>query len=140
MASLLQKSISALLVVEKETLMKAWIGIAIAMVLTVSCPAAAAVGSPDDNMRPYRKLAMESMAAYEAHEMALAKKKAKALEKAWDKGEKELKKKSPDVWQQIDTAMDAFVKPMMNKEEPEVFKTGRAYDAFLAKLELAVKG
>jgi len=109
-----------------------------ALALTLGAMTASAAAL-DDNMTPYRKLANDSMAAYEAHDMPTAKKKAHALEKAWDKREKALKKKSPDVWEQIDTAVDAFVKPMMKKEEPDVVKTVRAYDTLLSKFELAVR-
>ena len=73
--------------------MKAFIGITMAVALTVSAAAASAAVAADDRMTPYRKLANDSMQAFEAHETPTAKKIAKKLEKAWDKGEKELKKK-----------------------------------------------
>jgi len=58
---------------------------------------------------------------------------------AWDKGEKALEKKSPDVWGQIDKAMDAFIKPVMHDKSPDSAKVQTAYDTFIAKLQLAVK-
>jgi hypothetical protein len=66
----------------------------------------------DDNMTPYRKLATDTLQAYKAHDMPAAKKKARELEVAWDTREKALQKKSPDLWGQIDKAMDAFIKPV----------------------------
>jgi len=133
--------------------MKAWIGIAIVMALTVCAtltsaahepkPAAGAqakpAAAPDDNMASYRKLAADTLTAFKAHDMPTAKKNARMLEVAWDKGEKTLEKKSPDVWGQIDKAMDAFIKPVMHDKSPDPAKVQTAYDAFIAKLQLAVK-
>jgi hypothetical protein len=98
-----------------------------------------AAGAPaaDDNMTPYRKLAAETFQAFQAHDMPTAKKKARELEVAWDTREKALKKKSPDLWEQIDKAMDAFIKPVQGKS-PDPAKVQTAYDAFIAKLQLAV--
>jgi hypothetical protein len=136
--------------------MKAWIGITMVMALTVfttiassaqeanpatdaqAKPEAGAV-VPDDNMTPYRKLAADTLTAFKARDMPTAKKKARELEVAWDKGEKTLENKSPDVWGQIDKAMDAFIKPVMNDKSPDPAKVQMAYDAFIAKLQLAVK-
>ena len=68
----------------------------------------------------------------------LAEKKARELEVAWDTREKALQKKSPDLWGQIDKAMDAFIKPLQAKS-PDPAKVQTAYDTFVAKLQLAVK-
>ena len=97
-------------------------------------------GAPaaDDNMTPYRKLATETLQAFKAHDMPTAKKKARELEVAWDTREKALQKKSPDLWGQIDQAMDVFIKPMQDKS-PDPAKVQMAYDTFIAKLQLAVK-
>src|SRR5882724_9983360 len=108
--------------------MKAWIIIAMLLTLTVNGPVAAwaqepkpaldqprpTAGGPagDDNMTPYRKLATDTLQAFQAHDMPTAKKKARELEVAWDTREKALQKKSPDLWDQIDKAMDAFIKPV----------------------------
>jgi hypothetical protein len=90
-------------------------------------------------MASYRKLAADTLTAFKAHDMPTAKKNARMLEVAWDKGEKTLEKKSPDVWGQIDKAMDAFIKPVMHDKSPDPAKVQTAYDAFIAKLQLAVK-
>ena len=128
--------------------MKAWIRIAMLVTLTVCGmiassaqePKAAAQGAPaaDDNMTPYRKLATDTLQAYKAHDIPTAKKKARELEVAWDTREKALQKKSPDLWGQIDKAMDAFIKPVQDKS-PDPAKRQTAYDTFIAKLQLAVK-
>ena len=97
-------------------------------------------GAPaaDDNMTPYRRLATNTLQAFKGHDMPTAKKNARELEVAWDAGEKALRKKSPDLWGQIDKAMDAFIKPVQDKS-PDPIKVQRAYDTFLAKLQMAVK-
>jgi len=132
--------------------MKAWIRIAMLVALTGSgtIPSSAQepkrgaearpAGAPaaDDNMTPYRKLATDTLLAFKAHDMPTVKKKARELEVAWDTQEKALKKKSPDLWGQIDMAMDAFIKPAQDKS-PDPAKVQTAYDTFIAKLQLAVK-
>ena len=104
--------------------MKAWIRIAMLVTLTVCGTIASSAREPkpaagaaaaDDNMTPYRKLAADTLKAFQAHDMPTAKKKARELEVAWDTREKALQKKSPEVWGQIDKAMDAFIKPMQGK-------------------------
>src|SRR5438477_1524078 len=133
--------------------MKGWIGIAILVTLTVCGTIASAAQEPrsatdqstaagaaaaDDNMTPYRKLAADALNAFKGHDLATAKKKAKELEVAWDTREKALKKTSPDLWGQIDKAMDDFIKPVQNKSSDSA-KVQAGYDAFIAKLQLAVK-
>jgi hypothetical protein len=105
---------------------------------TAESKQATGAAAADDNMTPYRKLAADTLTAFKAHDMPTAKKKARELEVAWDGKEKALKKKSPDVWGQIDKAMDDFIKPIMGKS-PDPAKVQAAYDAFIAKLQLAVK-
>ena len=134
--------------------MKAWIGIAM-LVTSALCgtiassaqepkpaegqspPAAGAVAA-DDNMTPYRTLAADTLKAFKAQDVPTAKKKARELEVALDTHEKALQKESPDVWGQIDKAMDDFIKPVQGKS-PDPAKVQAAYDAFIAKLQLAVK-
>jgi len=89
-----------------------------------------------DNMTPYRALAADTLAAFKANDIATAKKKARELEVAWDGREKALKKKSPDLWGQVDKAMDDFIKPIGGKA-PDPAKVQAAYDGFIAKLALA---
>ena len=131
--------------------MKAWIGLAMFVILTLCGTIASSAQEPkqavdqstpaavaNDNMTPYRTLAADTLNAFKAQDMATAKKKARELEVAWDTREKALQKKSPDLWGQIDKAMDAFIKPMQGKS-PDPAKVQTAYDAFIAKLQLAVK-
>jgi hypothetical protein len=99
---------------------------------------AAGIPVANDNMTPYRTLATDTLKAFQAHDMPTAKAKARELEVAWDTGEKALQKKSPDLWGQIDKAMDAFIKPVQGKS-PDPAKVQAAYDTFIAKLQLAVE-
>ena len=121
--------------------MKMWIRLVMLVTLTVCGTIASSAQEPkpaaDDNMTPYRKLAADTLKAFQAHDMPTAKKKARELEVAWDTREKALQKKSPDLWGQIDKAMDAFIKPMQDKS-PDPAKVQTAYDTFIAKLQLAV--
>ena len=99
-----------------------------------------AAGAPaaDDNMTPYRKLATETLQAFMSHDRTAAKTKARELEVAWDTHEKALQKKSPDLWGQIDRAMDGFIKPVLQGKSPDPAKIQAAYDTYLAKLQLAI--
>ena len=130
--------------------MKSWIGLALFVSVGVCGTTATLASAPfvaqstaaqmaDDNMTPYRKLAADTLTAFKANDLATARKKAKELETAWDKNEKALQKKSPDVWNQIDKAMDDFIKPLAGKT-PDAAKVQATYDAFIAKLQMAVKG
>ena len=100
-----------------------------------SKPAARAVAA-DDNMTLYRQLAAETLAAFQAHDLSTARKKARELEVMWDTREKALQKKSPDLWRQIDRAMDAFIKPVMQGKSLDAAKVQTAYDTYIAKLQL----
>ena len=118
--------------------MKAWIRIAMLGTLIACASMSASAAPADDNMTPYRVLAADTLKAFKAHDMPVAKVKAKELEVAWDTREKALEKKSPDVWGQIDKAMDVFIKPVMQDKSPDPVKVQTAYDTFIAKLQLAV--
>ena len=106
---------------------------------TGAAPARTGLSVRDDNMTPYRNMATEVLKAFKAHDLATARKRAKDLETMWDKNEKKLEKDSPEVWKQIDQAMDEFIKPLSAKA-PDADKVQSTYDAFIAKLKLAVKG
>jgi hypothetical protein len=101
-----------------------------------SKPAAGAVAA-DDHMTTYRQLATETLTAVQAHNMSTAKKKARELEVTWDTREKALQRQSPDLWGQIDRAMDAFIKPVMQGKSLDPARVQTAYDSYIAKLQLA---
>ena len=120
--------------------MKIWIraGMTMTFALCLTIASWAQQSMPVDNMSPYRTLAADTLAAFNAHDMTTAKRKARELEVAWDKGEKALEKKSPALWTQIDKAMDDFIKPIMKEKSPDAAKVKTTYDAFIAKLQGAV--
>jgi uncharacterized membrane protein YkoI len=93
-----------------------------------------AEGSAGDKMAPYRTLADDAIKAFKSGDLANAKKKAEELEKAWDTtGKKDLSKK-PELWKEIDTAMDAYIDPLMKEASPDAAKVEAAYKEFIAKL------
>jgi hypothetical protein len=100
-----------------------------------SKPAARAVTA--DTMTPYRQLAGETLTAFQAGDMSTARKKARELEVTWDSREKALQKKSPDLWGQIDRAMDAFIKPIMQGKSVDPARVQTAYDTYIGKLQMA---
>jgi hypothetical protein len=114
--------------------MKAWTTIAMLVTLTVCGTIASSAQEPKlavdqskpsadtpatDNMTPYRELAADTLQAFKADDRPTAKKKGRELEVAWDTREKALQKQSPDLWGQIDKAMDAFIKPVMQDKSPD---------------------
>jgi hypothetical protein len=132
--------------------MKASIRIAMLVTLTVCGTIALAAQEPkpsadqskaaalaNDDMTQYRQLAADTLAAFKAHDMATAKKKARELEVTWDTREKALQRKSPELWGQIDRAMDAFIKPVMQGKSPDPARVQSAYDAYIAKLNLGTR-
>ena len=98
---------------------------------------AAGAVAAHDNMARYRQLAAETLTAFQAHDMSTARKKARELEVTWDTREKALQRKSPDLWGQIDRAMDAFIKPVMQGKSLDAAKVQTAYDTYIATLQLA---
>ena len=101
-----------------------------------------AVASPlviPTNLAEYKTLADDALKAFKAGDLAGAKKKAKDLEKAWDTNSKEDLGKNKDLWKEIDTALDAYIDPLMKESAPDPKKVQGAYEDFIAKLKKAGK-
>ncbi len=103
-------------------------------------------GSGVDNtkMGPYRALAHLAYTAHQKGDDATAAQLARILERVWDKaedygGDTALSKTSPDVFKQVDKAMDDFVAPLENygKVPLDAAKLKTAYNAYLEKFKLA---
>jgi hypothetical protein len=103
-------------------------------------------GSGVDNtkMGPYRALAHIAYAAHQKGDDATAAQLARILERVWDKaedygGDTALSKTNPDLFKQVDKAMDDFVAPLENysKVPLDAAKLKTAYNAYLEKLKLA---
>jgi hypothetical protein len=92
-----------------------------------------------DAMTPYRTMAEDILKAFKAGNMDAAKAKGREIQKAWDSEQKGLKAKSPKIWKATDRAMDAFVKPIIKKTDPDPAKVQSAYDDYIAKLNTAAK-
>jgi hypothetical protein len=101
-------------------------------------------GVDNTKMGAYRALAELSFQAFQKEDHATAAKLARILERTWDKaeeggGERSLAKTNNELFEQIDAAMDAFIKPLIGYEKsaPDPAKTEAAYTAFLEKLKQA---
>jgi YVTN family beta-propeller protein len=86
----------------------------------------------------FRSLAQSAMAAVKKNDLAAAAKFCQTLELEWDEGETALRQSSPDVWSQIDEAMDQFIHPIMRAggTAPDAAALNTVYQNFLAKLKL----
>lgn len=87
----------------------------------------------------YRSLAQTAMDAVKQNDLAAASKTCQTLEREWDEGEQALRQSSPEVWNQIDQAMDEFIGPITRSGgvPPNAGALTTAYQNFLAKLKLA---
>jgi hypothetical protein len=120
--------------------------------LTVSCGYSLAWGQKvpqtdgvdNTKMGAYRALAQHAYAEFQKGDTATAAQLARVLERVWDKGEDyggdtALKKTHPDLFEQIDKAMDDFITPLTEykTKAPDPTKVKLAYNAYLEKLKLA---
>jgi hypothetical protein len=96
-------------------------------------------GVDNTKMGAYRALAQLSFQASQKGDNTTAAELARILERTWDKGEVDLSKSDPDVWKQIDGAMDEFIKPVLHyaAKAPDPTAVQAAYNTYLEKLKLA---
>jgi hypothetical protein len=101
-------------------------------------------GVDNTKMGPYRALAQHAFAEFQKGDSATAAQLARVLERVWDKGEDyggdtALKKTHPDLFEQIDKAMDDFVTPLMDykTKAPDPARIKAAFNTYLDKLKLA---
>jgi hypothetical protein len=119
-----------------------------ALVVTTCCcgqdqkPNATA-GVDNTKMGAYRALAQLSFETFKGGDKALAAKLARILERTWDRSEEgsgnnTLHTINPTLFQQIDQAMDLFIKPIIayEKTTPDPAKVAAAYDEYIRKLKL----
>lgn len=87
----------------------------------------------------YRSLAQKAMAAVQQNDLATAATLCKTLEQDWDEGSTSIRQKSPDLWGQIDDAMDDFIHPIIGSggKTPNPAALDKAYQNFLSKLNQA---
>ena len=101
-------------------------------------------GVDNTKMGAYRAIAQHAYVEFQKGDVAAAAQLARSLERVWDKGEDyggdtALKKTHPDLFEQIDKAMDDFVLPLMDykTKAPDPARIKAAFNAYLEKLKLA---
>lgn len=101
-------------------------------------------GVDNTKMGPYRALAKLAYASFQKGDSATAAQLAHILERVWDKaedygGDTALSRTNPNLFKQVDKAMDEFITPLENyaKGAPEAAKVKAAYNAYLDELKLA---
>jgi len=100
---------------------------------------ASPISVDNTKMGSYRALAELSYQAFQKGDNATAAVLARILERTWDKGEGDLRKSAPDIWSQIDSSMDGFIKPILRYASgaPDPAKVEAAYNMYLEKLKQA---
>jgi hypothetical protein len=95
-------------------------------------------------MGPYRALAHLAYTSFQKGDSATAAELAQVLERVWDKsedygGETALSKTNPNLFKEIDKAMDDFIAPLVDapKTPPDAARVKAAYASYLEKLKLA---
>jgi hypothetical protein len=101
-------------------------------------------GVDNTKMGAYRAIAQHAYMEFQKGDAATAAQLAHSLERVWDKGEDyggdtALKKTHPDLFEQIDKAMDDFVLPLMEykTKPPDLARVKAAFNTYLEKLKLA---
>lgn len=101
-------------------------------------------GVDNTKMGPYRALARLTYAAAQKGDGSAATQLAKILERVWDKaedygGDTALSKTNPDLFKQVDKAMDDFITAVQAgaKTPGDTAKLKGAYNNYLEKLQLA---
>lgn len=132
----------------KELVFAAIAGLLAAAMVTSVCAQEKKVpqsaGVDNSKMGPYRALAQHTFAEFQKGDNAAAAQLARVLERVWDKGEDyggdtALKKTHPDLFEEIDKAMDEFITPLTEykTKTPDPAKVKAAYNNYLEKLKLA---
>lgn len=101
-------------------------------------------GVDNSKMGAYRALAQHIYSEFQKGDVASAALLGRVLERVWDKGEDyggdmALKKTHPDLFDQIDKAMDDFITPLTDykSKAPDPARVKAAYSTYLEKLKLA---
>lgn len=101
-------------------------------------------GVDNSKMGAYRALAQHAYAEFQRGDLAAAAQIARSLERVWDKaedygGDMALHKTHPDLFEQIDKAMDAFVTPLeeYKTKAPDAARLKAAFNNYMEKLKLA---
>jgi hypothetical protein len=105
-------------------------------------PITQTAGVDNTKMGAYRALAQLSFQAFQKGDIATAAELSRVLERTWDAaeeggGDNSLGKTNSDLFEQIDKAMDVFIKPIINhaKKAPDPAEVEAAYNDYVAKLK-----
>jgi len=126
-------------------------GLALLIVTAAYSPASAqdkkvpqTAGVDNTKMGAYRAIAQHAYLEFQKGDTAAAAQLAHSLERVWDKGEDyggdmALKKTHPDLFEQIDKAMDDFILPLMDykTKPPDAARVKAAFNTYMDKLKLA---
>jgi hypothetical protein len=99
-------------------------------------------GADNTKMGAYRALAQLSLEAFRKGEMEQAAELSRIFELTWDKGEglgaESLSKTKPDLFREIDAALNRLIKPILrySTKPPGAAAVQSAYNEHLAKLKL----
>jgi hypothetical protein len=99
-------------------------------------------GVDNTSMGPYRALAQLSFEAFQRKDARTAAELSRILERTWDAAEEHggansLGIRNKQLFEEIDEAMDAFIKPIIHytTETPDTLAVTTAYKVFLSKLK-----
>jgi hypothetical protein len=91
----------------------------------------------------YRALAQLIFQSFKKGDLDTAATLGRILDRTWDQieenGERGLNKSNPKLFEEIDQAMDAFIKPVIHSDQkaPDPRAVETAYNAYLDKLKAA---
>ncbi len=101
-------------------------------------------GVDNTKMGAYRAIAQHAYLEFQKGDTATAAQLARSLERVWDKGEDyggdtALKRTHPELFEQIDKAMDDFITPLTEykTKAPDPARVKAAFSAYMEKLKLA---
>jgi hypothetical protein len=124
-------------------------GVCLVLAIAVATPSVSqekkvtqTAGVDNTKMGAYRALAQLSYQALQNGDNATAAELARVLERTWDAAEeggggKSLVKTNKDLFENIDKAMDVFIKPIMHyaTKAPDPAAVQVAYNEYLKKLQ-----
>lgn len=115
------------------------------VLLATACLSASAQKVPVSNSKTgvYRALADLIFQSYQKGDLDTAGTLGRVLDRTWDtieeNGENGVNKSNSKLFEEIDEAMDAFIKPVMNadRKTPDPAAVDATYHAYIAELQKA---
>jgi len=127
---------------------RAWVvAVILAFCFTILHPVASIAGDrivlENSKTGVYRALAQLTFESFKKGDMATAATLGRILDRTWDQieenGAQGLNKTNAKLFEEIDEAMDAYIKPIIHyeKKAPDPAQVESAYEAYLEKLKTA---